>query len=143
MWSSGDVSWAQGDVERAKWEYEEALRLARAASSEWPEILAMCGLAAVALVEGNLHQAQGYTAKLLNDLEKDPWPIVFLGFRPHLVCYRVLRASEDPRADEVLEQAYGMLQERAAQIEDEALRRSYLEDVAVNREIMAEYARRH
>jgi len=143
MWSSGDVSWAQGDVERAKWEYEEALRLARAASSEWPEILAMCGLAAVALVEGNLHQAQGYTAKLLNDLEKDPWPIVFLGFRPHLVCYRVLRASEDPRADEVLEQAYGMLQERAAQIEDEELRRSYLEDVAVNREIMAEYARRH
>jgi tetratricopeptide (TPR) repeat protein len=143
MWCSGDVSWAQGDVERAKWEYEEALRLRRAASSEWPEAFAMCGLAAVALAEGNLGQAQGYTAKLLTDLEEYPWPIVFLGFRPHLVCYRVLRASEDPRADEVLEQAYGMLQKRAAQIEEEALRRSYLENVAVNREIVAEHARRH
>jgi hypothetical protein len=99
-------------------------------------------LAAVALADGDLTQAQRHTAKLLNDLEERPWPIVFLGFRLHLVCYRVLRASEDPRADEVLEQAYGMLQERAAQIEDEVLRRSYLENVAVNCEIMAEYARR-
>ena len=95
------------------------------------------------MADGDLAQAQRYTAELLTDLEEHPWPGVFLSFRPHLVCYRVLRASGDPRADEILEQAYYMLQERAAQIEEEALRRSYLENVAVNREIVAEYARRH
>jgi hypothetical protein len=34
--------------------------------------------------------------------------------------------------------AHRALQERAAKIEDEALRRSFLENVAVNREIVAE-----
>ena len=45
----------------------------------------------------------------------------------------------DPRAHEVLEQAYHLLQERASWIDDEALRRSYLENVPANREIAALY----
>jgi len=112
-------------------------------SAKWAERAALCGLAEIALADGDLAQAQRYTAELLTDLEAYPWPRMFLGFRPHLVCYRVLRVSEDPRADGILEQAYRMLQERAAQIEEAELRRSYLENVAVNREIVAEYARRH
>jgi hypothetical protein len=48
----------------------------------------------------------------------------------------VLRAHEDPRAREVLDQGYRLLQERAAKIDDPRLRRSYLENVAAHREIV-------
>ncbi len=137
---SADVSWSQGDVDRAKREYEETLRLTGAASSERPEKAALCGLAAIALVEGNAIEAQRYTARLLTDLGERPRPRVF---RPHLVCYRVLRANGDPRADGILEQAYRMLQERAGKIEEETLRRSYLENVAAHREIATAWQSAH
>ena len=60
-------------------------------------------------------------------------------FRIYLTCYQVLQAVDDPRAEEILETAYEMLQERAAKIEDESLQRSFLENVPINREIIAEY----
>ena len=59
-----------------------------------------------------------------------------------LICYRVLRAHEDPRAGELLEAAHRLLQARARQIDDQALRRSFLENVAANREIVAAWQER-
>jgi len=141
-WLLADVFWAQGHVARAKREYGETLRLARATSSEEPERAALCGLAAIALAGGNLTDAERYTAELLRGLEAHPWPYGFLGFNRHLVCYRVLRANGDPRADAILDQAYRMLEQRAAQIEDEVLRRSYLENVPANRELIAAFEQR-
>jgi hypothetical protein len=41
-----------------------------------------------------------------------------------------------------LSRAYRLLKERALKIKDEDLRRSYVENVAVHREIMREFARR-
>ena len=58
--------------------------------------------------------------------------------RIYLTCYQVLQANDDPRADRVLITAYDLLQERAAKIDDELLRRSYLENVAAHREIVEE-----
>jgi len=51
---------------------------------------------------------------------------------------RIARAHPG-RAEMVLEEAYNMLQERAAKIDDEELRRSYLENVAAHREILCEW----
>jgi hypothetical protein len=48
-------------------------------------------------------------------------------------------ANQEPRAREILADAYNLLQERAENIADESLRRSFLENVAVNREIISEY----
>jgi hypothetical protein len=62
--------------------------------------------------------------------------------RVYLACYRVLLASGDPRASEILEKAHNLLQERAALIDDEDLRRSYLENVAEHREIVAAWQRK-
>jgi hypothetical protein len=56
--------------------------------------------------------------------------------RVYLTCYRVLRANGDPRAREILDAGYRLLQERATHINDEKLRRSYLESVATHREIV-------
>jgi hypothetical protein len=63
-------------------------------------------------------------------------------FWVHLTCYRVLYASQDPRAPEILAAAHALLQERAARIDDQGLRRSFLGNVPAHREIMRTYANR-
>jgi len=57
-------------------------------------------------------------------------------FRIHLSAYRALRAKDDPRAGQVLHTAHRLLYERAAKIEDEEMRRSFLENVPAHREII-------
>ena len=68
--------------------------------------------------------------------------VTFSPFHLYLTCYRVLRASGDPRAGDILEEAHNLLQERAAKISDEAERRSYLGNVAANSEIVLEWQMR-
>ena len=48
-------------------------------------------------------------------------------------------ANLDPCAEDILADAYNLLQERGENIADESQRRSFLENVAVNREIVNEY----
>ena len=59
----------------------------------------------------------------------------------YLACFKVLEAVDDPRAQETLNTAHSLLQDQAAKIEDEALRRSFLENVAAHREIVHEFVR--
>jgi predicted ATPase/DNA-binding SARP family transcriptional activator/class 3 adenylate cyclase len=134
-WVLGDLALVQGDHQRARNNYEAALRLSRAESPY--RCGALCGLARIALAEGDLAQAQGYVAEILRGLGVFLWSGLFLGLTPYLVCYRVLRASGDSRAGEVLDETYRLLQERTNEIDDQALRRSYLENVTANREIIA------
>jgi adenylate cyclase len=60
---------------------------------------------------------------------------IYSTIKIYLICCQVLQANQDRRARDILQAAYTMLQERAARIDDEALRRSYLENVPANREI--------
>ena len=62
--------------------------------------------------------------------------------RACLTCTHVLRVVDDPRAEDALEAAYRLLLERAATIEDEGLRCSYLENVPFHREIIALWQKR-
>ena len=84
-------------------------------------------------------EAQGYVAEMLHSLQALHWVDLFLGLglAPYLVRYRVLRASGDSSAREVLDEGYRLLQEHASAIDDQVLRRSYLENVPANREIVA------
>jgi predicted ATPase len=136
----GDFALAQGDYSQARVQYEEALRL----SSAEPGFTyhALCGLAQAVLAQGDLAQAQGYAAEVLRGLSVSWWSGYFLGLTPYQACYRVLRASEDPRAQEILDEAHRLLQTRADAIDDPALRRSYLENVPANREIVAAWQAR-
>ena len=59
--------------------------------------------------------------------------------RIYLTCYRVLLANGEPSAGKVLGAAHRLLQERAAKIDEEDLRRSFLENVAAHREIVKEW----
>jgi hypothetical protein len=62
-------------------------------------------------------------------------------FRIYWTCYQVLKAHDHPRAAEVLRTAYRLLQERAARIEQEGLRRSFLEGVPAHRKLIQESQR--
>jgi tetratricopeptide (TPR) repeat protein len=100
-------------------------------------------LARLAAAQGDQPQALAYADEVLSILETHP---ELEGFseplRVYLNCYQVFLANEDPRADEILDAAYRLIQERASKIDDEALRRSYLENVAENREIIAAWLAR-
>jgi hypothetical protein len=86
-------------------------------------------------------QAQAQIAEILAYLEQHGAPRgTWDPFRVYLACYHVLRASGDPRAASILAAGHRLLQEQAGRIPDEALRRSFLENVAENRELAAEFA---
>ena len=135
-----------GDPGAARACYEQALRIPPDINSlphAADAIASLAGLASVALAVGDPVKAQAQVAEILAYLDgggvlsTDNWP-----FWVYLTCYRVLRAGGDPRALEILATAHSLLQEHAARTPDEATRRSFLENVAENRAIVAEWEAR-
>jgi hypothetical protein len=61
---------------------------------------------------------------------------VLTPFYAYLVCYRVLEANRDRHSITVLQTAQQRLQECASQIADPTLRRSFLENVSIHRELL-------
>jgi tetratricopeptide (TPR) repeat protein len=134
----GDVCWARGDPAAAQGHYTQALRLWREIGlrGSW-STGSLAGLAWAALAQGDLAQAQACVDEILAVLETGG--TLFVNFRPfriYLTCYQVLCAGGDPRAAEILATAHRLLQEKAARLPDEGLRRSFLENVPWHREIV-------
>jgi tetratricopeptide (TPR) repeat protein len=120
--------------------YRRALVLRRESAQSHLAMEALAGLARVLLAQGDLGQALAYVEEILGHLQTATLNGTDEPSRVYLTCYRALRANGDGRADDILEEAHRLLQERAARISDEHKRRSYLENVAANREIASEYA---
>lgn len=99
----------------------------------------LASLAHLSLTLGDLAQAQAQVEEILSYLEDGTLDGTDEPFQVYLTCYRVLCAGRDPRAEGVLVAAHRLLQERAARIEDEELRQSFLENVVAHREIIAAY----
>jgi hypothetical protein len=96
------------------------------------------GLARLDLARGDPVEALSWVEKILSHLETDNLDGTLEPYRIYLTCYHVLRANKDPRANPILTEAYNLIQERAKNISDESLRILFLENVAVNREIISE-----
>jgi hypothetical protein len=96
---------------------------------------AQAGLAQIALAQGDRVQAQHWVDALLPVLEAQPNAGFTTPFFTYHTCYRVLTANQDRRAPAVLELGCCLLLDYAAGISDLALRRSFLENVAVHREL--------
>jgi tetratricopeptide (TPR) repeat protein len=123
--------------------YGQALTLRREMGQPNLAMEPLAGLAHVALAQGDLPQARNHVAEILNYLETGTLGGTDEPCQVYLTCYRVLRAAqENVLAQAALNKAHDLLQERAAKISDEGLRRSFLENVAVHREI-AEVATPH
>jgi class 3 adenylate cyclase/tetratricopeptide (TPR) repeat protein len=134
----GHILAALGDWPAATEAYAAALTLCCKIGRENQSLEARAGLARVALAQGNLPLARNHIEEVLTCLTRDPWlPGTDEPFRVYLTCSQVLLANRDARAPEILQTARALLQERAAQIECEWLRRSFLEKVAAHRELLA------
>jgi tetratricopeptide (TPR) repeat protein len=100
------------------------------------------GLAMIAMQDGELNDAILYVEQILDLLEEHSLDGTDEPMRIYLTCYQVLQAVADPRGDELLVQAHALLMERADKITDDAMRTSYLENVAANREIVETFNQR-
>jgi tetratricopeptide (TPR) repeat protein len=120
---------------------QQALDLQRELGEHVLAVESLATLARVSLTQGDLAQAQAQVDKILVHLENNSPEGTDEPFRVYLTCYRVLHANRDPRAQEILTTAHRLLQERAAKIGDDDLRRSFLENVTAHREIVEEVDR--
>ena len=127
---------------------EEAATTYGTAQDLWQEMghlsLAMeslASLARVCLAQGDLSQAQTQVEDILSYLETNTLEGAIEPFRVYLTCYRVLKANQHPRAQEILTTAHNLLQEHVGNTTDEEMRRSFLENVPAHRELVREWAK--
>jgi len=132
-----------GEVKAAAEAYDEAMRLRRELGQHGLAIDDLAGLARVAMARGDSKQALEHVKEILAWIEANGLEGIEYPLQVYLTCYQILSATAqgDPtaieRAHSVLSDACTTLLDQAAKISDSTLRRTFLEDVAVNREIMA------
>ncbi|MSP14949.1 MAG: tetratricopeptide repeat protein, partial [Chloroflexi bacterium] len=123
--------------------YRETLEKAQAHADLGVTLFALAGLAATALDLAAPAQAGEQALALLALLPRQE--VRYDLAAPaglYLAGYRGLAAVADERALAVLQAGYRLLMDTAAKIESEALRRSFLENVPANRELVAACAQR-
>jgi predicted ATPase/DNA-binding CsgD family transcriptional regulator/Tfp pilus assembly protein PilF len=133
----GDALLGQRDWQGAADAYQCSLALRRELGETHLLFGPLMGLADVALAQGNLPLALHYAELLLapehdGDSRGQSLDVMF-------ACYRVLQANRDSRATVLLRQAHERLQFLASSIDDDDLRRSFLENVPAHRGILAAY----
>ena len=140
---AGECTTRLGRWEEATEALQLALALALAQKGNNP--LAVTSVrraqADLALAQGNTAVALTYAEALLPLLAGAPLPAASEPLRLYWTCYRALQANNDPRAAGVLAAAHGLLQSQAALIQDDALRQTFLHQVAANWAIAAEWKR--
>jgi predicted ATPase/DNA-binding SARP family transcriptional activator/biotin operon repressor len=130
-----------GYLEEAAEAYCQALDIRRELGEHNRAMESLAGLARVSVAQGHLDQALVQVEEILDRLANKGLAGADEPFRVYLTCYRVLEANSDYRAQGVLITAHDLLQEWAANIRDVTVRRSFLENVAAHREIVAAYRR--
>ncbi|MBY8998718.1 MAG: hypothetical protein KGD60_13390, partial [Candidatus Thorarchaeota archaeon] len=141
----GHALTALDELEKAEEVYRQAISLGYEMQKTHQAIEAQAGLARVSMACGDTEQALTQVEEILMYLENEvpsmghPLDGTKEPFRILLTCYQVLKANHDPRSNTILEDAYNLLQTRAANISDDYLRYCFLNNVAVNREIVEVY----
>ncbi|MCP4536401.1 MAG: tetratricopeptide repeat protein [Chloroflexi bacterium] len=128
-----------GQMAQAVESYQQALALRRDMGLSHKAMESLAGIARVSLIQENLTQAQARVEEILGYVENHTLHGEEDFFQIYLTCYHVLHASNDRRAQDILTTAYVRLQEQADKITNDEMRRSFLENVAVHREIVDEW----
>jgi tetratricopeptide (TPR) repeat protein len=121
--------------------YQQGMTLRRGLGQPHMAMEPLAGLARIRLIQMNPGEAHAFVDEILDFLENHTLDGTEEPIRVYLTCYRVLIANQDKRAKKVLSTAYSLVQERAAKMTEEEMRRSYLENVAANREIVQEFSK--
>ncbi|MCP4995712.1 MAG: hypothetical protein GY934_18335 [Gammaproteobacteria bacterium] len=136
LWQLGEVAWQQQQYEAAQDHFTAMLT-----TLPIEAVAGHAGLARVALAQGQPF-ASHLTAVLDYLRETPQFQRVRYPLPVYLHTYHCLQAQGDELALQILTEAYQLLQERAAKIQDPDTRRSYLENVPEHREIGALYGER-
>jgi predicted ATPase/class 3 adenylate cyclase len=131
-----DVHQALGQFDLAIEHYQSALEIRLALGEAGEAIDTRRGLAETFLKKGDLESAQVQTQAILDYFQEHDHYGLDEPAKVMLAGYRVLEAVQDPRALAVLERGYKLLQECAANLEDEHMRRSFLERVPANQALV-------
>ncbi|MBN1139898.1 MAG: tetratricopeptide repeat protein, partial [Anaerolineae bacterium] len=131
-----------GQLDAAAEAYQQAVDLRQELGESHLAIESLAGLVHVSLARDDLLQALAHTEQILKHLEGGTLAGTDEPIRIYLTCYRALQALHDDRASAILETAHSLLQERAADIHDEEIQHSFLENVTAHREIIAAYQER-
>jgi class 3 adenylate cyclase/tetratricopeptide (TPR) repeat protein len=133
-------------------EAEYAAAMALRTELELPVVEELAGLARVALARQDVAAAAAYAQVALQALAVAGVEAVEFPLLVYLSCYDALHAAERAvgagtsvdgagmTAREVVQAAHTLLMERAASIDDPALRKALLEQAPINRRVVALYA---
>ena len=86
---------------------------------------AYAGLASLAVANGDVERAKLYVDAILDHLEAGKLDGTLEPLRVYGTCVEVLRALNDARADDVLDEATLLLHQQAFRVHDEALKRTF------------------
>jgi tetratricopeptide (TPR) repeat protein len=146
----GHVLAGLGQLEQAEDALQQALGIRRQLDpNHGGAVDDLAGLARVALAGGSLAQAREYASQALDWIAQHGHDRVEYPIQAYAICYQVLEATaaEHPadraRARAALEAGILLLEQRAAHIEDDSVRRAFLGNVPFNRELLASWQAAH
>jgi tetratricopeptide (TPR) repeat protein len=128
---------------------QEALLICRELRASGLAIDTTAGLALVALAMGNQKESQRLADEILSWIDENGTDGIEFPVQVYLICYRILRKiSKENKslmkiADSALKAGQTLLQDRANRIQDETLRRHFLENVPYNRDLLAAWKSTH
>ncbi len=137
----GHALTAVGQLNEAAAAYEKAMTMRRELGQAALAVDDVAGLARVALAQGDHQQALNYTREMLAWIEENGPEGIEYPLQVNWTCYQVLQAAAEEdtavqqQAHNLLAQTYAELQQKANHINDETLRRKFLENVATHRMI--------
>ena len=127
-----------GKLEEAATAHQKALQLRREIGQAAAAVDDLAGLARVALKQGNIAQATEYAEEIWEWLQEHGVQGVLSPLQVYLTVADVWQANgRDPEARPILIRAYELLQQQAERFTDREMRRAFLENVPLHREVMA------
>jgi adenylate cyclase len=137
----GRVNLLDGKEELAIAQAHEALTIRREHDLKLWTTADLATLAAAHLASGDGDAALGYARQALNILDDCGGEGPEFPHHDYFMCYRVLSAvGREEAAQDALQSAYKLTMAQAERIADPSLRRSFLERVLINRQIVRAYA---
>ncbi len=133
----GHIHVEMGELEEALTSYQDALDIRRSLNQPNLAMEPLAGFALVSLKRNNIPTAREHVEEILEyldgggTLDGTEEPI-----RVWWTCYHILHAVKDPGSAQVLDNAYKLLEERANHINEDGLRRTFLENIPYHRDVL-------
>jgi len=125
-----------GDFKHAQEAYQQSIEIRQEMRQPFMATEGEAGLARIAMQQDHLDEAMKYITHLLDFLKDHSLDGTREPVRIYLACYQVLKANHDPRAVNILNIAHAFLMQRVEHIKDAQHRKSFLENVTANHEIL-------